>query len=47
MATKVNKKVLLISQIKDKSRLGKTFELTAGMGDAGQTIRIAAESQTI
>ena len=46
MASPSGKKVLLLAQLKDKSHTGKTFELTAGMGDAGKALRIRAESET-
>ena len=46
MATLVDKKVLLIARLKEKALPGKTFELNAGMGDAGQAIRISAEANT-
>ena len=47
MASPSGKKVLLLAQLKDKSHTGKTFELTAGMGDAGKALRIRAESETL
>jgi hypothetical protein len=47
MTSPSGKKVLLLAQLKDKSHTGKTFELTAGMGDAGKALRIRAESETL
>ena len=47
MATHSGKKVLLIAQLKGKAGQGKTFELTAGMGDAGQALRVQAQAETL
>jgi hypothetical protein len=40
-------KIQLIAQIKNKSKSAKTFELVKGMGDAGQAVRIQAESGAV
>jgi hypothetical protein len=40
----MSSKIQLIAQSKNKAGGAKNFELTAGMGDDGQAIRVQAES---
>jgi hypothetical protein len=40
----MSSKIQLIAQSKNKAGVAKNFELTAGMGDGGQALRVQAES---
>jgi hypothetical protein len=40
----MSSKIQLIAQSKNKAGGAKNFELTAGMGDGGQALRVQAES---